>query len=55
MDDPDHPACTRFRKFLPGEIEASIEAAGISDYQIISDNAGFWMVIRKNDGEKKPE
>jgi len=55
VDDSDHPVRTRFRKFRPGEIEASIEAAGISDYRIISDDSGFWMVIRKNDGAKKPE
>ncbi len=55
VDDPDHPARTRFRKFRAGEIEASIESAGINDYRIISDDAGFWMVIRKNGGTKKPE
>ena len=47
VDDPDHPARTRFRKFRPGEIEESIEAAGISNYRIISDEAGFWMILRK--------
>jgi ubiquinone/menaquinone biosynthesis C-methylase UbiE len=47
VDDPDHPARTRFRKFRAGEIEASIEAAGISDYRILSDDSGFWMIIRK--------
>ena len=52
VDDSDHPARTRFRKFRAGEIEASIEAAGISDYRIISDDAGFWIVIRKNDGRR---
>ena len=55
VDDPDHPARTRFRKFRAGEIEASIEAAGISDYRIISDDSGFWMVIRKDGGAGKPE
>ena len=30
------------------EIEASIEAAGISDYRIINDDTGFWIVIRKS-------
>jgi len=55
VDDPDLPARTRFRKFRPGEIEASIEAAGISDYRIISDDAGFWMVIRKEGGGENPE
>lgn len=47
VDDPDHPSRTRFRKFRAGEIEASIESAGISDYRIISDDAGFWMILRK--------
>ncbi|MGA2917447.1 class I SAM-dependent methyltransferase [Methanoregula sp.] len=47
VDDPDHPTRTRFRKFRPGEIEQSIDAAGISDYRIISDDAGFWMILRK--------
>jgi hypothetical protein len=46
-DNPDHPARARFRKFRAGEIEASIEAAGISDYRIINDDSGFWMLLRK--------
>jgi SAM-dependent methyltransferase len=46
-DNPDHPARTRFRKFRAGEIEQSIEAAGIREYQIISDDSGFWMLLRK--------
>ncbi len=49
VDDPAHPARTRFRKFRAGEIEKSIEAAGITDYHIINDDSGFWIVIRKND------
>jgi SAM-dependent methyltransferase len=48
-DNPEHPIRTRFRKFRPGEIEDSIETAGITDYYIINDDAGFWMVIRKNE------
>jgi SAM-dependent methyltransferase len=51
-DNPDHPVRTRFRKFHTGEIEASIEAAGISDYRIISDDSGFWMLLYKS-GEQK--
>jgi ubiquinone/menaquinone biosynthesis C-methylase UbiE len=47
VDDPKHPVRTRFRKFKAGEIETSIEAAGISDYRIINDDTGFWIVIRK--------
>ncbi|MDD1694219.1 MAG: class I SAM-dependent methyltransferase [Methanoregula sp.] len=47
VDDPDHPARTRFRKFRSGEIEASIEAAGIADYRIINDDSGFWMIFGK--------
>ncbi|MFA5221367.1 MAG: class I SAM-dependent methyltransferase [Methanoregula sp.] len=47
VDDPDHPARTRFRKFRTGEIEASIEAAGINKYRIISDDSGFWMVFTR--------
>jgi ubiquinone/menaquinone biosynthesis C-methylase UbiE len=47
VDDPAHPVRTRFRKFRAGEIEASTEAAGISDYRIINDDTGFWIVIRK--------
>jgi ubiquinone/menaquinone biosynthesis C-methylase UbiE len=47
VDDPDHPARTRFRKFRPGEIEAAIEVAGISKYHIISDDMGFWMILHK--------
>jgi SAM-dependent methyltransferase len=46
-DDPDHSAATKFRTFLPGEAESSIESAGIRDYRIIDDDSGFWMVIRK--------
>lgn len=55
VDNPDHPARARFRKFRPGEIEAAIESAGISDYRIINDDTGFWIVIRKKDGLEKPE
>jgi ubiquinone/menaquinone biosynthesis C-methylase UbiE len=47
VDDAAHPTRIRFRKFRAGEIEASIEAAGISDYQIINDDTGFWIVIQK--------
>jgi ubiquinone/menaquinone biosynthesis C-methylase UbiE len=47
VDDPAHPVRTRFRKFRAGEIEESIEAAGITDYRIINDDSGFWMLIRK--------
>ncbi|MDO9324438.1 MAG: class I SAM-dependent methyltransferase [Methanoregula sp.] len=47
VDDPDHPKRARFRKFRAGEIEASIETAGISDYRIISDDSGFWMILHK--------
>lgn len=47
VDNPDHPVRTRFRKFRAGEIEASIETAGISDYRIISDDSGFWMVFTR--------
>ena len=47
VDDPVHPARTRFRKFRAGEIEESIESAGITDYNIINDDSGFWIVIRK--------
>ncbi|MFA5221382.1 MAG: class I SAM-dependent methyltransferase [Methanoregula sp.] len=52
---PDYPVYltkSRFRKLSAGEIEASIESAGISDYQIISDDSGFWILIRKNKGPK---
>jgi ubiquinone/menaquinone biosynthesis C-methylase UbiE len=55
VDDPDHPARARFRKFRAGEIEASIESAGIRDYRIISDDTGFWIVIRKGERPEKPE
>jgi len=47
VDDPVHPARPRFRKFRPGEIEESIKAAGIKDYVIISNDSGFWIIIRK--------
>jgi len=55
VDDPDHPARARFRKFRAGEIEASIESAGIRDYRIISDDTGFWIVIRNGERPEKPE
>jgi ubiquinone/menaquinone biosynthesis C-methylase UbiE len=48
VDDADHPVRTRFRKFKAGEIEESIQKAGITDYRIISDDSGFWIVIRKD-------
>lgn len=48
VDDADHPVRTRFRKFKPGEIEESIQKAGITDYRIISDDSGFWIVIKKD-------
>lgn len=46
-DDPDCPQRTRFKKFKPGEIEYSIETAGIRRYRIINDDSGFWMVFAK--------
>jgi ubiquinone/menaquinone biosynthesis C-methylase UbiE len=49
VDDPVHRIRTRFRKFRAGEIEESIESAGIADYHIINDDSGFWITIRKND------
>jgi hypothetical protein len=52
---PAYPAKSRFRKIGVGEIEAAIEAAGISDHRIISDDSGFWIIIRKDDdGQKDP-
>jgi ubiquinone/menaquinone biosynthesis C-methylase UbiE len=48
-DNPEHPTRTRFRKFRPGEIEESIKTAGITDYHIINDDSGFWIIIRKNE------
>jgi len=50
VDDPNHPARARFRKFHVGEIEASIESAGIRDYRIINDDSGFWILFRKSEG-----
>jgi SAM-dependent methyltransferase len=50
VDDPVNPARSRFRKFRQGEIEASIDAAGISDYRIIDDDSGFWMILKKKRG-----
>lgn len=47
IDDPVKPVRTRFRKFRQGEIEESIESAGVSDYIIINDDSGFWMIITK--------
>ncbi|MDD2472688.1 MULTISPECIES: class I SAM-dependent methyltransferase [unclassified Methanoculleus] len=47
VDDPDNPSRPRFRKFRPGEIEDSIEAAGIGDYRIINDDSGFWILFGK--------
>jgi len=47
VDDLDHPMRTRFRKFRAGEIEASIKEAGITDYRIINDDSGFWMIFRR--------
>jgi len=47
VDGPSHPARVRFRKFRAGEIESSIGAAGIKDYQIISDDSGFWIIFQK--------
>jgi ubiquinone/menaquinone biosynthesis C-methylase UbiE len=47
VDDPSHPVRTRFRKFRAGEIEVALESAGITDYRIINDDSGFWMIIRK--------
>jgi SAM-dependent methyltransferase len=50
---PAYPARSRFRKIGISEIEAAIEAAGISDHRIISDDSGFWIIIRKDDEEQK--
>jgi len=48
IDDPAHPVRSRFRKFKAGEIEDSIRRAGITDYRIINDDSGFWIVIKKS-------
>jgi len=50
---PAYPAKSRFRKIGVSEIEAAIEAAGISNLRIISDDSGFWIIIRKDDEEQK--
>jgi len=38
----------RFRSFQFGEIEAALESAGISNYQLNDDVTGFWIVIEKD-------
>ncbi|PWR71336.1 class I SAM-dependent methyltransferase [Methanospirillum lacunae] len=37
----------RFRKYGPGEIEDSIRSAGISEFRIINDESGFWIIFSK--------
>jgi SAM-dependent methyltransferase len=48
---PVYPVKRRFRTFSVGEIEASMADAGISDFRIISDDSGFWILFRKGDGQ----
>nr|WP_321351191.1 class I SAM-dependent methyltransferase [uncultured Methanoregula sp.] len=50
--DPDCPDRIRFRRIQPEEIADSVESAGISDYRIINDDSGFWIIIRKNREQK---
>jgi SAM-dependent methyltransferase len=52
-DDRAYPAGTWIRTFSASEIEASFEATGISDYEIISDDSGFWIIFRKDEGQKE--
>ncbi|MDD1687887.1 class I SAM-dependent methyltransferase [Methanoregula sp.] len=42
------PPGTRFRKISVREIQTSVECVGISDYRIIDDDSGFWIMFRKN-------
>ncbi|MFA6331812.1 MAG: class I SAM-dependent methyltransferase [Methanoregula sp.] len=49
QDYPAYPAKTRFRRFTVREIEAAIEVVGISDYRIINDDSGFWIIFRKHE------
>lgn len=51
--DPDILACTSLPKTDPFEIRTCVEAAGICDYRIINDDSGFWIIIKKSDGEKE--
>jgi len=53
LDYPAYSAKTRFRKFSTGEIETLMETARISDYRIISDDSGFWIIFRKNKEQTK--
>ena len=47
VDNPNYPTRIRFRKFRIDNIEASIKAVDIEDYQIINDDSGFWMLLSK--------
>jgi SAM-dependent methyltransferase len=46
-DDPEYPDRIRFRRFRDGQIADAVHAAGIGDHRIISDDSGFWILIRK--------
>nr|WP_320160207.1 class I SAM-dependent methyltransferase [uncultured Methanoregula sp.] len=48
-DTSDHFARTRFRTLPADRIRAAIHDAEISDYRIISDDSGFWVIIQKNE------
>jgi ubiquinone/menaquinone biosynthesis C-methylase UbiE len=40
-------------KVAPSEMRKLIEAAGISDYRIIHDDSGFWILIKKSAGQNE--
>ncbi|MCK9581434.1 MAG: class I SAM-dependent methyltransferase [Methanoregula sp.] len=52
LDFPGYALPMRFHKFTVGEIQAALDTAGIRDYHIISDDSGFWILFKKNDGKE---
>ncbi|MFA5221368.1 MAG: class I SAM-dependent methyltransferase [Methanoregula sp.] len=55
LDYPAYSTKTKFHRSGAGEIETAIEVAGISDYRIISDDSGFWIIFRKSEEHKNKD
>jgi SAM-dependent methyltransferase len=55
LDYPAYSTKAKFHRFSTGEIETAIESVGISDYRIINDDSGFWIIFRKNKEQKDTE
>ena len=49
VDNAGHPVRSQIIRLSAGEIESTLESAGISDYRIINDDSGIWIIFRKSE------